>query len=142
MKRKRLKHFGDAVVGTLTGYQVVANFDYFKKYGQGEYLLNLLTERLTFNGADAEFFPIFSNIQKWFNNEITKNRIDNNYITVASIELQVGPPSSEKIRIETKWLFFRRIVEIDRYDYKTVIKFNLRTDEKDYSRQSEGAIWK
>ncbi len=142
MKRKRLNHFGDAVIGILTGYQVLTNADYFTKYGQGDYELDLLTEKLKFNGSTIESFPIFLFLQKWFNNEIIKNKIDKNFITLASIELKVGPPTGEKIRIETKWLFFKRVVEIDRYDYKIIIKLNLKTDEKDYSKQGIGAIWK
>lgn len=142
MKRKRLKHFGDAVIGILTGYQVILNSDYFEKYGQGEYILDLLKGHFTFNGDEKEMFPIFSNIQKWFNNEIVKNRIDINFVATAKVTLQVEKPNpGEKIRIETRsWLFFKKIVEIDMYKYKTVINFTLITDEKDYSKTGVGAI--
>jgi hypothetical protein len=126
MKRKRLNHFADAVIGILTGYQAITNFDYFKKYGEGEYVLDLLKGHLTFNGADAELFPIFSNIQSWFNSEITTNRIDKDFINVAKVILKVGPISVQQIRTEVRnWLFFKRILQNDIYDCKTDINLIL-----------------
>jgi len=103
--------------------------------------LDLLKGHLTFNGADAELFPIFSNIQSWFNSEITTNRIDKDFINVAKVILKVGPISVQQIRTEVRnWLFFKRILQNDIYDCKTDINLILKTDEKDYSKSIEAAI--
>jgi len=143
MKRKRLNHFADAIFGMLRGYQIIINFDFFHALGQGEYVLDLLNASLTFNGNKTEMFPIFLNIKQWFQKEIEKNKIDVNFIIEAKIILSVEKPiPPEKIRFETrKWIFFKKIHEIDKYDYKTVINCILKTDEHDYSKQSIGAIW-
>ncbi len=143
MKRKRLNHFADAISGILTGYQIVVNYNYFHSFGQGEYILDLLNANLTFKGNKIEMFPIFSNIQKWFQKEIEKNRIDVNFIIEAKIILSVEKPvAPEKIRIEMrKWIFFKKFYEIDRYEYKTAINCILKTDEHDYSKKTSGAIW-
>ncbi len=141
MKRKRLKHFGDAIIGILTGYQVIVNFDYLEKDGQGEYVLDLLTGRFTFNGRDTELFPLFSNIQKWFNNEITKNRIDIKLITVAQIIFEVGPISVQQVGTEIRsWLFFKKVLKNNIYYCKTDINLILKTDKMDYSKRTEAAI--
>lgn len=141
MKRKRLNHFADAVIGMLTGYQAISNFDYFKKYGKGEYVLDLLKGQLTFNGTDTELFPIFSNIQTWFNNEETKNKIDKNLIIVAQVILNVGPISVRHIRTEMRnWLLIKRVIQNDIYECKTDINFVFKTDEKDYSKRIEASI--
>jgi len=143
MKRKRLNHFADAISGMLTGYQIVANYNYFESLGEGEYSLDLLKASLTFKGNRIEMFPIFSNIQKWFQKEIKQHRIDVNFIIEAKVILLLkNRLPQNKIKIEiTKWIFFKRIYEIDRYEYKTVINCILKTDEHDYSKKSVGAIW-
>ena len=141
MKRKRLNHFADAVIGILTGYQAISNFEHFKKYGEGEYVLDLLKGQLLFNGADTELFPIFSNIQLWFNKEISTNTIDKNLITVAQVILKVGPISVRHIHTEVReWIFFKRTIQNDIYDCKTDINVILKTEEKDYSKTIEAGI--
>lgn len=79
MKRKRLNHFSDAVVGILTGYQAILNFEYFRANGEGRYVLDFLTGRLSFNGVSKDRFPIFENLLKWFNNEVI-NTISTNHL--------------------------------------------------------------
>lgn len=141
MKRKRLKHFSDAIIGILTGYQVKSNFDHIKKNGQGEYVLDLLTGGLAFNGQDTALFPLFANIKKWFNTEITKNKIDTSFITVAKLSFEVGPISVQQFRTEERSLFFfKKVFTNDVYDCKTVINLILKTNEEDYSKRTEAAI--
>lgn len=142
MKRKRFNHFGDAIIGMLTGYQVISNFKYFKMYGHGEYVLDLLKGSFTLNGKEIDIFPIFANIQKWFNNEISKLRIDIRYLSEAMVTLRVAEPDPiETFRIETRsCIFFKKIIEYHQHKYRTRIILSLITDEKDYSKKANGVI--
>jgi hypothetical protein len=143
MRRKRFNHYGDAIIGILTGYQVVMDSKYFKKYGHGLYVMDLLTGYFTFNGKTEEKFPVFFNIQNWFDNEIKKASVDVNFIKEAKIILKVAEPHQEKqIIIEKRSLFFfKKKIAIDYYSYKTDVNFVFLTDEKDYSKAGEGVIW-
>lgn len=125
----------------LTGYQVIVNFDHFHKNGTGDYVLDLLNRRFTFDGKEEKIFSIFENIQKWFDNEINKNGIDKSKISIAEVNVRVCEPTVDKICIETrKCLFFKKVIETNLYQYKTLINFTLKTDEKDYSKSSVGWI--
>lgn len=142
MKRKRLNHFSDAVVGILTGYQAILNFEYFRANGEGRYVLDFLTGRLSFNGVSKDRFPIFENLLKWFNNEVIKHNIDQSSLLEARAEFDVSKPiSHEAIRIEAKkWIFFKKIIEVNDYEYKTTARLVLKTDKKDYSKTVNSVI--
>ena len=121
MKIKRLNHFSNAVVGILTGYQPIVDFEYFLANGEGRYVLDFLTGRLSFNGVSKDCFPIFENLLKWFNNEVIKYNIDQRYLLEARVEFDVSKPISHEL-------------------YKTTVRFVLKTDKKDYSKVVNSVI--
>jgi hypothetical protein len=117
------------------------NYKIFHNNGQGEYVLDLLRKNLTFNGSVITPFSIFSNIQKWFDDDVNKYKIDKNFLMTAKVFVKLGQPIYKPYCFEQrKWFFFKKIYEIQTYEYRTNIIVELKTDEKDYSKASEAII--
>lgn len=142
MKRKRLNNFADSIIGILTGYQIVLNYQAFKNHGEGKYILDLMSGKFTFNENEEEKFVIFKNLLNWFNNEIENNNIGKKYLTEARVVFQVSNEKMVERRFELKrWFFFKKVFIFKNPEFKTKIQVYIKTDEKDYSKEKEWVIW-
>ena len=72
MRKKRLNHFADAIIGILTGWRVLRDFNKFHENGSGLYELDLINRTLSFNSKPIEMFHTFSYIQKWYDCELSE----------------------------------------------------------------------
>ncbi len=93
MKRNRLNHFADAIIGILNGWQVIADAEVFKKCGAGIYSIDLLHETVSFNGKVIAPLPVFSYMFEWFENETKNNTNPDAVLTTAKVLFSVGEKS-------------------------------------------------
>ena len=143
MKRNRLNHFADAIIGILTGYQVLIDYQNFKKKGPGTYTIDLLNEKVTFNGAEIDIFPVFSYIIDWFRNETENNTNPKANLTTAKVLFRVenkteSTPYYQEFKLFRFTLFRKKFTT---YQYNTEIDVILKTQTDDYSKKGEGVIF-
>lgn len=134
--KKRLNHFADAIIGILTGYQIVGDRSHFCLQGEGEYVLNLLNGDLKFNGKETDKYPIFEYVLKWFDRETTNYKIQKSCFTHASVVVKVEEDKTTSV--ETGWIFTSRT---ESFGYATEISVNIKTEDHDYSKRAKGNIY-
>ncbi len=143
MKRNRLNHFADAIIGILNGWRVIMDTGTFEKYGSGIYEIDLLHETVIFNGKKTKIFSVFSYLFEWFERETKDNTNPEAVLTVAKVVFTVGEKSeSDPCYLEYGvfgiTLYKKRI---QTYERETEIEVILKTQRQDYSKKGEGIIF-
>lgn len=139
MRRKRLNHMGNGIIGILQGYQIIFAYAYFHHHGPGVYRIDLLRKRTWFNDRDVESTAIFDFIMEWFDRELVQHLIDRQAILQADVEMTIKL-SGYRVHYGTstpigRFLKLLGQMPISHETYSGRILVNLRTDEKDYSRR-------
>lgn len=143
MKRNRLNHFADAIIGILNGWRLIMDTGTFEKYGSGVYEINLLQETVTFNGKKIKTFSVFSYLFEWFENETKDNTNPEAILTTAKVLFHVGEKSeSDPYYLEYGVFGFTLYKKrIQTYERETEIEVILKTSSRDYSKKGYGVIF-
>ena len=143
MKRNRLNHFADAIIGILTGYRLIMDARSFEKYGSGVYCIDLLRERVTFNGKEIAVFSVFSYLFEWFENETANNTNPAAVLSTAKVRFYVEEKSSSDPSYLEYQLFGFTLCKkrIQTYERNTTIDVILKTDHSDYSKKARGVLF-
>ena len=143
MKRNRLNHFADAIIGILNGWRVIMDTGTFEKYGSGIYEIDLLHETVTFDGKKTKAFSVFSYLFEWFENETKNNTNPDAVLTTAKVLFSVGEKSESGSYCLEYGLFGVTLYKkrIQTYEHETTIDIILKTEHHDYSKKGEGIIF-
>ena len=143
MKRSRLNHFADAIIGILNGWQVIADAEAFKKRGTGIYSIDLLHETVSFNSKAISVLPAFSYLFEWFENETKNNTNPEAVLTTAKVIFTVGEKSESGSYCLEYGLFGVTLYKkrIQTYERETEIEVILKTNSRDYSKKGHGVIF-
>ncbi len=143
MKRNRLNHFADAIIGILNGWRVIMDTGTFEKYGSGIYEIDLLHETVTFDGKKTKAFSVFSYLFEWFENETKNNTNPDAVLTTAKVLFSVGEKSESGSYCLEYGLFGVTLYKkrIQTYKRETTIDIILKTEHQDYSKKGEGIMF-
>ena len=143
MKRNRLNHFADAIIGILNGWRLIMDTETFEKYGSGVYEINLLQETVTFNGKKIKTFSVFSYLFEWFENETKDNTNPEAILTTAKVLFRVGEKSeSDPYYLEYGVFGFTLYKKrVQTYERETEIEIILKTKNHNYSKKGNGVIF-
>lgn len=143
MKRNRLNHFADAIIGILNGWRVIMDTGTFEKYGSGIYEIDFLHETVTFDGKKTKAFSVFSYLFEWFENETKNNTNPEAVLTTAKVIFTVGEKSESGSYCLEYGLFGVTLYKkrIQTYERETEIEVILKTNSRDYSKKGHGVIF-
>ncbi len=143
MKRNRLNHFADAIIGILNGWRLIADAEAFNKRGAGVYSIDLLCETVTFNGKSITVPPVFSYLFEWFENETKNNTNPEAVLTTTKVIFTVGEKSKSDPYYLEYGVFGITLYKkrIQTYKRETAIEVILKTKHRDYSKKGYGVIF-
>lgn len=138
--KKRLKHHADAILGILTGYQMIGMYDYFSTHGIGRYEYDYRKNELRFEGNIASAPPILLWIHEWYLNEIKKHNIKSNLLSDTMIKIDIYKRSSQIAVDEKNFIFLTYYVDRAVPTYMAKYDVIIKTASDDYSKSSVGEI--
>ena len=143
MKRNRLNHFADAIIGILNGWRVVADAEALKRNEAGIYRIDLLRKTVIFNGKAITLPPVFYYLFEWFENETKNNTNPEAVLTVAKVIFTVEEKSeSDPYYLEYGVFGFTLYKKrVQTYRRETAIEVILKTASHDYSKKAYGVIF-